>query len=138
DQRQCLKTVKSSADNLLGLINDLLDFSKIEAGKLALDPADFSLRAAVGDTLRALAVRSHAKGLELIYHVQPEVPDALVGDAGRLRQVLLNLVGNALKFTDRGEVVVQVTQVSGEWSEDTTHHSPLTTHLRFEVRDTGI
>ena len=102
DQRQCLKTVKSAADSLLGIINDLLDFSKIEAGKLELDPADFSLRAAVGDTLRALAVRAHKKGLELIYQVQPDVPDALVGDAGRLRQVLLNLVGNAIKFTDDG------------------------------------
>ena len=102
DQRQCLKTVKSAADNLLGIINDLLDFSKIEAGKLELDPADFSLRAALGDTLRALAVRAHKKGLELVCHVQPDVPDALVGDAGRLRQVLLNLVGNAIKFTDDG------------------------------------
>src|SRR5207248_11691007 len=108
DQRQCLKTVKSAADNLLAIINDLLDFSKIEAGKLELDPADFSLRAVVGDTLRALAVRAHKKGLELVCQVQPEVPDALVGDAGRLRQVLLNLVGNAIKFTDTGEVVVHV------------------------------
>src|SRR5947208_8132429 len=98
DQRQYLKTVKSAADNLLGMINDLLDFSKIEAGKLELDVADFSLRAAVGETLRALAVRAHRKGLELIADVGPDVPDALVGDAGRLRQVLLNLVGNALKF----------------------------------------
>ena len=102
DQRQCLETVKSAADNLLGIINDLLDFSKIEAGKLELDPADFSLRAALGDTLRALAVRAHKKGLELVCHVQPDVPDALVGDAGRLRQVLLNLVGNAIKFTEHG------------------------------------
>ena len=117
DQRQCLKTVKSAADSLLGIINDLLDFSKIEAGKLELDPADFSLRAAVGDTLRALAVRAHKKGLELIYHVQPDVPDALVGDAGRLRQVLLNLVGNAIKFTDEGEVVVRV-EVAGEPATD--------------------
>jgi len=85
DQRQCLRTVKSAADNLLGIINDLLDFSKIEAGKLELDPADFSLRAMVGDTLRALAMRAHRKGLELVCHVQPDVPDALVGDAGRLR-----------------------------------------------------
>src|SRR5207249_672994 len=108
DQRQCLRTVKSAADNLLGIINDLLDFAKIEAGKLELAPAAFSLRAAVGDTLRALAVRAHTKGLELIYEVQPDVPDALVGDAGRLRQVLLNLVGNAIKFTDEGEVVVRV------------------------------
>src|SRR5207302_9803834 len=101
-QRQGLKTVKSAADNLLGIINDLLDFSKIEAGKLELVVADFSLRAAVGDTLRALAVRAHAKGLELIYDVQPEVPDALVGDAGRLRQVRLHRVGNAIKFTGPG------------------------------------
>ena len=131
DQRQCLKTVKSAADNLLGLMNDLLDFSKIEAGKLELDPADFSLRAAVGDTLRALAVRAHTKGLELIYDVQPEVPDALVGDAGRLRQVLLNLVGNAIKFTDAGEVVVRV-EVAGEAAPEGE------VGLRFTVRDTGM
>ena len=114
DQRQGLKTVKSAADSLLGIINDLLDFSKIEAGKLELVPADFSLRGAVGDTLRALAVRAHKKGLELIYQVQPDVPDALVGDAGRLRQVLLNLVGNAVKFTDEGEVVVRVEDNQGD------------------------
>ena len=113
DQRQSLKTVKAAADNLLGIINDLLDFSKIEAGKLELEPADFSLRATLGDTLRTLAMRAHKKGLELISHVQPDVPDALVGDAGRLRQVLLNLVGNAIKFTEQGEVVVRV-EVAGE------------------------
>src|SRR5882724_2212211 len=108
DQRQWLRTVQSAADSLLGIINDLLDFSKIEAGKLELDPADFSLRATLGETLRALAVRAHRKGLELACNVQPDVPDALVGDAGRLRQVLLNLIGNAIKFTDEGEVVVEV------------------------------
>src|SRR5262249_49175143 len=97
DQRQCLQTVQSAAHNLRGIINDLLDFAKIEADKLELDPADFSLRAVLGDTLRALAVRAHRGGLELIGHVQPDVPDALIGDAGRLRQVLLNLVGNAVK-----------------------------------------
>src|SRR5438045_5058148 len=85
DQRQYLTTVKSAADNLLGMIDDLLDFAKIEAGKLELDPADFALRAAVGDTLRALAVRGHNKGLALVCRVQPDVPDALVGAAGRLR-----------------------------------------------------
>ncbi len=131
DQRQCLNTVKSAADNLLGVINDLLDFSKIEAGKLELDPADFSLRSAVGDTLRALAVRAHAKGLELICHVQPNVPDALIGDAGRLRQVLLNLVGNAVKFTDRGEVVVRVV-VDGKAAAEGE------IGLRFAVSDTGL
>src|SRR6202023_1969268 len=112
DQRQCLRTVKSAADNLLSIINDLLDFSKIEAGKLELDPGDFSLRAALGDTMRALAVRAHKKGLELVCQVQADVPDALVGDAGRLRQVLLNLVGNAIKFTDEGEVVVSVSSAA--------------------------
>src|SRR5437899_251313 len=114
DQRQSLRTVKSAADNLLGIINDLLDFSKIEAGKMELDPADFSLRAAVSDTLCTLAMRAHKKELELVSHVQPDAPDALVGDAGRLRQVLLNLVGNAIKFTDDGEVVVRV-EVAQLW-----------------------
>ena len=117
DQRQCLETVKSAADNLLCIINDLLDFSKIAAGKLELDPADFSLRTTLGETLRALAVRAHAKGLELVCHVQPDVPDALIGDAGRLRQVMLNLVGNAIKFTERGEVVVRV-EVAGDPAPD--------------------
>src|SRR4051794_15500083 len=131
DQRQCLKTVKSAADNLLGLMNDLLDFSKIEAGKLELDPADFSLRAAVGDTLHALAMRAHKKGLELVCHVQPDVPDALVGDAGRLRQALLNLVGNAIKFTEEGEVVVRVEAAGDPAPEDEVG-------LRFVVSDTGI
>src|SRR5205807_5503220 len=130
DQRQCLRTVKSAADNLLGIINDLLDFSKIEAGKLELDLAGFSLRGALGDTLRALAVRAHRKGLELVCHVQPEVPDALVGDAGRLRQVLLNLVGNAIKFTEEGEVVVRV-ELAGE-------PAPEEVSVRFAVSDTGI
>src|SRR5437660_11834871 len=97
----------------MGIINDLLDFTKIEAGKLELIQADFSLRGAVGDTLRALAVRAHKKGLELIYQVQPDVPDAVIGDVGRLRQVLLNLAGNAVKFTDEGEVVVRV-EIKGD------------------------
>jgi two-component system sensor histidine kinase/response regulator len=130
DQRQYLKTVKSAADNLLGIINDLLDFSKIEAGKLALDLADFSLRAALGDTLRALAVRAHRKGLELASDVVPDVPDVLFGDASRLRQVLLNLVGNAIKFTHEGEVVVRV--------EVNPEPVPGEVELLFTVRDTGI
>src|SRR5262245_14692670 len=133
DQRQCLRTVKSAADNLLGVINDLLDFAKIEAGKVELDPADFSLRSAVGNTLRALAARAHHKGLELVCNVQPDVPDALIGDAGRLRQVLLNLVGNAIKFTEQGEVVVQV---EGEASAEPGVRQEVV--LRFSVRDTGI
>jgi PAS domain S-box-containing protein len=139
DQRQCLTTVKSAADNLLGIINDLLDFSKIEAGKMELAAADFSLRAAVGDTLRALAPRAHAKGLELVCHVQPDAPDALVGDAGRVRQVLLNLVGNALKFTDQGEVVVRVSSIPLPVPDSSSRTGAGSgVELRFEVRDTGI
>jgi PAS domain S-box-containing protein len=142
DQRQCLQTVKSAADNLLGILNDLLDFAKIEAGKLELDAADFSLRAAVGDTLRALAARAHAKGLELIYHVQPDVPEALVGDAGRLRQVLLNLVGNAVKFTDQGEIVVAVelarSASEGDGPSLVLRANAADVALRFAVSDTGI
>jgi PAS domain S-box-containing protein len=130
DQRQSLRTVKAAADNLLSILNDLLDFSKIEAGKLELDPADFSLRAALGDTLRTLAMRAHKKGLELVNHVQPDVPDALIGDAGRLRQVLLNLIGNAIKFTKEGEVVVRA-EVAGDPVLDEIG-------VRFMVSDTGI
>jgi two-component system, sensor histidine kinase and response regulator len=145
DQRQCLRTVKSAADNLLSIINDLLDFSKIEAGKLELDPAEFSVRTALGDTVRALAVRAHRKGLELVCHVQPDVPDALGGDAGRLRQVLLNLVGNAIKFTDDGEVVVRVAVATGGSPvarSAATGEPPVATEpdveLQFTVSDTGI
>jgi len=147
DQRQSLKTVKAAADNLLGIINDLLDFSKIEAGKLELEPADFSLRATLSDTLRTLAMRAHKKGLELVSHVQPDVLDALVGDAGRLRQVLLNLVGNAIKFTEKGAVAVTVgLQIADCRSQIETRElgqssanpqSPIC-NLKFEVRDTGI
>jgi two-component system sensor histidine kinase/response regulator len=130
-QRQCLKTVKSAADNLLGIIEDLLDFSKIEAGKLELDLADFSVESVLSDMLRALAVRAHRKGLELVSDVGPDVPDALSGDASRLRQVLLNLVGNAIKFTQEGEVVVRV-EVNPE------PVPPAEVSLLFTVRDTGI
>ncbi|MDB5310446.1 MAG: signal transduction histidine kinase [Gemmataceae bacterium] len=133
DQRQCLETVKSAADNLLGIINDLLDFSKITAGKLDLDPTDFSLRVVVGETLRSLAMRAHKKGLELVCHVDPAVPDALLGDAGRLRQVFLNLVGNAIKFTDRGEVVVRVGVEAGGGPAPEGEVG-----LRVAVTDTGI
>jgi two-component system sensor histidine kinase/response regulator len=130
DQRQILKTVKSAADNLLGLINDLLDFSKIEAGKLELDISEFSLLAALCDTLRVFKVRSKEKGLDFSYDVGPDVPDALLGDAGRLRQVLLNLVGNAVKFTDAGAVTVRVDVA------DVAQEGNIV--LRFTVTDTGI
>jgi two-component system, sensor histidine kinase and response regulator len=131
-QRQLLSTVRSAAKNLLGIINDLLDFSKMAAGKLTLDQADFSLRSALGDTLRALAARAHRKGLELICHVRPDVPNGLFGDVGRLRQVLMNLVGNAIKFTPQGEVVVEV--MAGSHAE-LAHNTVV---LTVSVRDTGI
>jgi two-component system, sensor histidine kinase and response regulator len=113
EQREYLHMVKASADALLAVINDILDFSKIEAGKLDLDAVPFPLRDSLGDTMRTLALRAHKKGLELAYHVPPDVPDRLVGDPGRLRQIVVNLVGNAIKFTERGEVVVRVERCSG-------------------------
>jgi PAS domain S-box-containing protein len=146
DQRQYLTTVKVAADNLLGIINDLLDFAKIEAGKLELDPVDFSLRTVVASTLRALAVRAHRKGIELVHQVRPDVPDALSGDAARLRQVLLNLVGNAIKFTETGEVEVTVGIVdcglriadSLAASGPSSNPQSAICNLQFSVRDTGI
>ena len=129
EQREYLETVEMSAESLLRLINDFLDFSKIEAGKLDLVAMDFSLRDFIGNTMSTLAVHAHRKGLELIYHVPSSTPDALTGDPGRLRQVLVNVVGNAVKFTDRGEVVVRVDTVSEEGNE---------LKLHFSVSDTGI
>ncbi len=129
EQREYLTTVKSSADLLLDLLNDILDFSKIEAGKLDLESLPFSLHDSLEDTLKTLAVRAHKKGLELAAHVPPDAPDTLVGDAGRLRQIVVNLAGNAIKFTEQGEVVVEV---SVEWQNESE------TCLHFAVRDTGI
>ena len=131
EQRQWLMTAKSAADNLLFIIEDLLDFSKIEAGKVELNAAEFSLRAAFYDALRALEVGARRKGLSLTGSVDPAVPDALVGDAGRLRQVLINLVENAIKFTADGRVRVEV-EVSraGETEREI--------ELCFLVHDTGI
>jgi CheY-like chemotaxis protein len=120
---------EDSATALLTILNDILDFSKIEAGKLTLESAAFSLRDLIGDTLKPLALRAHAKSLELAFDVRPGVPDSLVGDPFRLRQVLVNLVGNALKFTEQGEVVVRV-DLEGAAADAIC--------LRFEVRDTGI
>ncbi|MFT3699323.1 MAG: response regulator [Kofleriaceae bacterium] len=131
-QATLLKTVKVAANNLLVIINDLLDFSKIEAGKLELEADDFSLRTVVGETMRALAVRAHSKDLELLSDVHPDVPDALIGDPGRLRQVLLNIVGNAIKFTERGEVFLQV------GVDRLAPHADDVVALRISVRDTGI
>jgi len=108
EQREYLETVRSSSESLLGIINDILDFSKIEARKLEIDMIDFDLRYAMADTLRTLAPKAHAKGLELACQISPDVPAALGGDPSRLRQIMVNLIGNAVKFTAKGEVVVRV------------------------------
>ena len=131
EQREYLQMVKASADGLLTVINDILDFSKIEAGKLELESAPFALRDNLDDTVRTLAVRAQQKELELACHVCPDVPDRLVGDLGRLRQVIVNLVGNAIKFTRRGEVIVTVRRqhLQAETSSCVLH---------FDVADTGI
>jgi PAS domain S-box-containing protein len=131
EQRQSLKTVKSAAESLLSIINDLLDFSKIQAGKLTLDPVRFSLRATLDDVCGALAVRARGKRLGLTSDVHAAVPAALVGDAGRLRQVLINLLGNAIKFTEQGNVGVRV-------EPDAEPHNDGGIWLRFSVSDTGI
>ncbi|HSD27484.1 MAG TPA: ATP-binding protein, partial [Vicinamibacteria bacterium] len=128
-QREYVLTLKDAAESLLGLINDVLDFSKVEAGRLDLNPVEFDLRETLGDTLRTLGLRAHQKGLELAGRIAPEVPDRVVGDGPRLRQVLVNLVGNAIKFTEQGEVVVQVEKQSEEADAVV---------LGFLVADTGI
>lgn len=129
EQREYLSLSKSSAESLLRIINDILDFSKIEAGKMGLESIPFSLRDCLGDTMKALAVRAHNKGLELAYDVPAHVPDALIGDPGRLRQTIANLVGNAIKFTQHGEVVLFV-EAEAETEEEAA--------LQFAVADTGI
>ena len=129
EQTEYMNLVKSSADSLLQVINDILDFSKIEAGKLDLDPVNFKLRDTLNITLKPLSFRAEEKGLELACHVHTDVPEDLFGDPLRLRQVVLNLVGNAIKFTEKGEVVVEVS-VAGKSEEDISLH--------FSVRDTGV
>ena len=129
EQREYLETVKTSSDSLLTVINDILDFSKIEAGKIDLEVADFDVRDSLETTLKTLAVRADEKGLELLCEVAPEVPEVVRGDVTRLKQVVMNLVGNAIKFTNQGEVAVKV-QVEAEDGRDLV--------LRFTVSDTGI
>lgn len=129
EQRGYLQTVKSSADALLSIINDILDFSKIEAGKLELEEIEFSLPAVIGDTFKALALRGHQKGLELVFSIAPGTPQVLRGDPNRLRQVLMNLLGNAIKFTDKGEVSLSAHLVSQEGGQ---------ARIEVAVRDTGI
>jgi light-regulated signal transduction histidine kinase (bacteriophytochrome)/DNA-binding response OmpR family regulator len=129
EQREFLGMVKSSADSLLSLLNDILDFSKIEAGKLEFETIDFMLRYTLDDTMKALSLRANQKHLELSCYILPEVPDGLQGDPSRLRQILVNLVGNAIKFTSQGEVAVEV--AVHEELEDAVV-------LHFAVRDTGL
>ena len=117
EQRENLGLVRLSAESLLSIINDILDFSKIEAGKLELESIPFDLRESLGETMSALSFRAHQKGLELVYEVQPDVPEALLGDPGRIRQLLVNLIGNAIKFTEHGEIFVSVEEQSQELSE---------------------
>jgi len=130
EQREYIGLVKTSADALLTIINDILDFSKIESGKMTVEVIEFSLEAMLRDTMKALAVRAHQKGLELLLHVAPNVPDRVRGDPGRIRQVLVNLVGNAIKFTEHGEIEVAVTRQA----DAPVGHACLS----FSVRDTGI
>jgi len=140
EQREYLTLVKASAGSLLTILNDILDFSKIEAGKLELEPVPFALRENLGTTLKTLALRAHQKGLELASHVHSDVPDALVGDPGRLRQIIVNLVGNAIKFTDHGEVVVEVRRHQETEPQDSVSESgeDRAMVLHVSVRDTGI
>jgi len=129
DQREDLDVVKSSAYSLLSIINNILDFSKIEAGKLEFEQTPFSLRHFMDESMKIMAIKSHEKGIELAYRMAPDVPDRLLGDAARLRQVLLNLIDNAIKFTDKGEVIVYVaTQSQAEYE----------VFLHISVVDTGI
>ena len=148
-QREFLTAAQGSAGSLLRLINDVLDFSKIEAGKMDLVAADFRLRDSLSESLRPLAFRARRKGIELVLHVAPDVPDHLNADVGRLRQVLINLVGNAVKFTERGAVVVEVKRGNEQDTQDLqdgddpaglSHapHPTATSHLQFSVHDTGI
>jgi len=125
EQREYLEIVERSADSLLTIINDILDFSKMEAGKLSLDPVVFDIKAAIDDTMRLFAARAEQKKIRLAHTVAADLPLRLIGDPGRLRQIIVNLVGNAIKFTERGEVVLRVERGEGDI-------------VRISVSDTGI
>jgi two-component system sensor histidine kinase/response regulator len=137
EQRDYLSAVQGSADNLLNLVNDILDYSKIEAGKMELVNSDFSLRESIGDCLSTLALRAHTKNLELAFEAKPDVRDYVVGDVRRLRQVIVNLVGNAIKFTEKGEVVVRVENANNPSDAGNLDSNQLA-DLHFSVIDTGI
>ena len=129
EQQEYVSIVKSSADALLVVINDILDFSKIEAGKLLIEHIPYHIDRVVDETLKSLALRAHDKGLELVCDIAPEVPMGILGDPGRLRQILTNIIGNALKFTERGEVVLRLSKLP---------HAGAGAMLHFSVSDTGI
>lgn len=129
EQREYLELVKNSSDSLLDIINDILDFSRIEAGKLDIREVEFGLRNTVEKIVEALALKAHEKGLELACYIQPDIPDSLIGDPGRLRQVLVNLMGNAIKFTEQGEVVINLEKASSYENG---------VELKFSIKDTGI
>ncbi|MBF0497195.1 MAG: PAS domain S-box protein [Deltaproteobacteria bacterium] len=129
EQLNYLRLIKASSDALFIVLNDVLDFSKIEAGKLDIESIDFQLRDSLAETMAILAVKADEKGLELVYTINPDVPDLLVGDPGRLRQIILNLISNAIKFTKQGEVVLEVETTSKQGDEVT---------LLFRITDTGI
>jgi len=129
EQVEYLNMVKGSAEALLTLLNDILDFSKIEAGKLELEYLSFDLRKSLGEVVKTLAIRAQQKGLELIFDMASEVPTYVVGDPARIRQVLVNLVGNSIKFTERGEIEIKV-QTDAQTAQGAV--------LRVSVRDTGI
>ncbi|MDA1015996.1 MAG: response regulator [Planctomycetota bacterium] len=131
-QKEYLRIVEESGDSLLSVIDDILDFSKIEAGKLDLEPVEFALHDFLGDTMKSLGLRAHRKGLELALHIDPKVPEFVCGDSGRLRQVIVNLVGNAIKFTQHGEVLLDVVP------QPDVDVAQQRTGLQFTVRDTGM
>jgi signal transduction histidine kinase len=129
EQREYVETIRSSGDALLEIINDILDFSRIEAGRVRLETIDFSPRYVIEEAVELFAEAAVNKGLELVLDVGADVPDIVIGDAGRLRQVLINVIGNAIKFTESGEVVVRAYRQDGKGPG---------IGIRFEVKDTGI
>jgi len=135
EQRSYLDTIHNSSESLLGIINDILDFSKIEAGKMEIERRPFDLRSSIEESLDLLAPRAIEKQLDFCYAVNPTIPTLMEGDAQRVRQVLVNVLGNALKFTDRGDVSVRVEKLAATLEE---MESPNSLHLHFSVRDTGI
>lgn len=130
EQREYLHMVQQSSDSLLSLLNDILDLSRIEAGRLALEPVRFNLRQSMGEIARTQGPQAHKKNLELVYYIDSELPDHLVGDIGRLRQIIVNLIDNSIKFTDKGEIILKIEALE-ELSEDKVK-------LHFLVSDTGI